>query len=286
MPTTPEIFISYAWGETREDIVNKLYDSLTSKGYNVIRDKVTLGYRGKIKEFMERIGAGQAVIVVLSEKYLKSKNCMFEALQIREHGDLEKRIFPIVLSDANIFEALVRIRYRKFWDDKITELNEALRGMNDLAYLNTINEELNLFSEIKRFIDEFMGIVANMNVLTPEMHQEADFKHLIDALDVLFSEDQTTPQVIQDVVPIQPESVEKIAPEVAQKVRELVASGRLEVAIQVLRHNAGKSIMIEITSLEAQFRDLKSKELNGLLSFDEITKAQNNIVYRLLKLLE
>ena len=33
--TTPEIFLSYAWGETREDIVNKLYDSLTAKGYTV-----------------------------------------------------------------------------------------------------------------------------------------------------------------------------------------------------------------------------------------------------------
>jgi hypothetical protein len=64
----PEIFISYAWGEIRENIVNEIYNSMIDKGYNVIRDKVSLAYKGNIKEFMQRIGKGKYVILVISDK--------------------------------------------------------------------------------------------------------------------------------------------------------------------------------------------------------------------------
>lgn len=51
---------------------------------------------------MERIGRGKGVIVVISEKYLKSENCMFELVQISKHQQFADRIFPIVLNNANI----------------------------------------------------------------------------------------------------------------------------------------------------------------------------------------
>ncbi len=75
-------------------------------------------------------------------------------------------------------------------DEKIAELNEAMRGQKDLAYLGEIHTELNLCSDIKRFIDEFMAVIANMNALTPDMHQDNDFRQLVDALDKLFAEDK------------------------------------------------------------------------------------------------
>ncbi|MDJ0733056.1 MAG: toll/interleukin-1 receptor domain-containing protein [Nostocaceae cyanobacterium] len=73
-----EIFISYAWGGESEEFVNNLDQILLSKGIKIIRDKRELGYKGLIKAFMERIGRGKCVIAVISEKYLKSPNCMFE----------------------------------------------------------------------------------------------------------------------------------------------------------------------------------------------------------------
>ncbi len=50
------VFISYAWGGEREDIVNQIDETLQKRGIKIIRDKRVLGYRGSIKEFMERIG--------------------------------------------------------------------------------------------------------------------------------------------------------------------------------------------------------------------------------------
>ena len=51
---------------------------------------------------MQQIGQGNCILVIISDKYLKSENCMFELLEIANHGDIYDRIFPIVLGDANI----------------------------------------------------------------------------------------------------------------------------------------------------------------------------------------
>ena len=106
-----EIFISYAWGGESEDLVNQLDEAFQAKGITIIRDKRDLGFKGRIKAFMERIGRGKAIIVVISEKYLKSQNCMFELVQIADNGQFYERIFPIVMSDANIYDPIQCIEY-------------------------------------------------------------------------------------------------------------------------------------------------------------------------------
>jgi Leucine-rich repeat (LRR) protein len=105
-----EIFISYAWGGESEQFVNKLDETLQAKGITIIRDKRDLGYKGLIKAFMERIGRGKCAIAVISDKYLKSPNCMFELVQIAKNGEFYERIFPIVLKDASIYAGLARLK--------------------------------------------------------------------------------------------------------------------------------------------------------------------------------
>ena len=107
------IYISYAWGGESEEIVNLLDTELQKKGVNLIRDKRDLGYKGSIVGFMEDIGRGNKIIVVISKKYLESENCMFELTQIYENKDFAKRIFPIVLEDADIYSPISRIKYIK-----------------------------------------------------------------------------------------------------------------------------------------------------------------------------
>ena len=111
----PEIFLSYAWGGESETIVNDLDSAFKAKGIVLIRDKRDLGFKGMITEFMQRIGKGQAVVVVISDKYLKSPYCMFELLEIYRNLDFKERIFPIVLSDANIFDPEPRMEYYEVW---------------------------------------------------------------------------------------------------------------------------------------------------------------------------
>jgi hypothetical protein len=176
------VFVSYAWGGEREEIVNQLDDALQQRGVRIIRDKRDLGYRGSIREFMERIGQANCVIVVISDKYLRSPNCMFELVEIAENNQFHNRIFPIVLADAYIYDPLQRIEYVKYWEVKRAELAAAMKTL-DPANLQGIRDDMDLYNRIRDQIAGLTSLLKDMNTLTPETHQEADFKHLYDAIE-------------------------------------------------------------------------------------------------------
>lgn len=175
------VFISYAWGGEREDIVNQIDETLQKRGVRIVRDKRALGYRGSIKEFMERIGQGNCVILVISDKYLRSPNCMFELVETAENKQFHDRIFPIVLSDANIYDPVKRIEYVKHWEIKRAELAKAMKKL-DPANLQGIRDDMDLYDRIRDRISGITSILKDMNTLTPDMHRDSDFSDLYDAI--------------------------------------------------------------------------------------------------------
>lgn len=180
---TPEIFISYAWGGKSEEIVRKLYKALTEKGYNIILDKIHLGYIGRIKEFMQRLGTGHYIITVISDKYLRSENCMYEVLQMTEHKNIHQRIFPIVLDDASIYDPGKQLEYKNYWSKMKKELEEQIRSADELTDTEMFTEQLNLRNKIQTVITNFMALIKDMNSLTYEIHEESGFRQLMDAID-------------------------------------------------------------------------------------------------------
>jgi len=175
------VFISYAWGSEREEIVDQIDEALQKRGITIIRDKRDLSYKGSITGFMERIGQGNCVILVISDKYLRSPNCMFELVEIAENRDFHDRTFPVVLADADIYDPVKRIGYVKYWEQKRTELAEAMKSV-DPANLQGIREEMDLYDRIRDKVSGLTSILKDMNTLTPEMHWGSDFDELYDAI--------------------------------------------------------------------------------------------------------
>lgn len=176
------VFISYAWGGESEEIVNQIDSSLQQRGIQLTRDKRDLGYKGSIQNFMERIGQGNCVIVVISDKYLRSPNCMFELVEIAENKQFHDRIFPIVLADADIYDPVKRLGYVKHWEEKRKELAEAMRSV-DPANLQGIREDIDLYDRIRDKISGLASTLKDMNTLTPDMHRNSDFRELYDAIE-------------------------------------------------------------------------------------------------------
>lgn len=171
------VFISYAWGGESEDIVNQIDQALQQRGLKIIRDKRDLGYKGSISTFMEQIGQGNCVIVVISDKYLRSSNCMFELVEISEGKQFHDRVFPIVLSDALIYDPVKRLKYVKHWEAKRAELAEAMKEV-DPANLQGIREEIDLYDRIRDNVSGLTSILKDMNTLTPEKHRDSDFSEI------------------------------------------------------------------------------------------------------------
>ncbi|MDJ0704813.1 MAG: COR domain-containing protein [Leptolyngbyaceae cyanobacterium MO_188.B28] len=176
-----EVFISYAWGGDSEAIANQIDQAFQASDITLIRDKRDLGYKSPIKEFMERIGRGKVVIVVISQKYLQSENCMFELLQIAQNNQFYGRIFPIVLDDAKIYKPIDRIKYVKYWETQIQELDEAMREVSQ-SNLDGFRDDIDLYNEIRRHLPRLTHILKDMNTLTAKIHSESGFEELFEAV--------------------------------------------------------------------------------------------------------
>ncbi|MGB8980426.1 MAG: TIR domain-containing protein, partial [Anaerolineales bacterium] len=183
MDSNREVFISYAWGGESESMVDELELALTERGLNLVRDKRALKYRGSIREFEERIGRGQCVILVISDKYLRSEHCMYELVQIAEHQEFRHRIFPIVLEDAHIYKSVGRLEYIKYWENEIDQLDTALKGVGRLTNMSGFTADLDKYGRIRARLDDLTQLLSDMNALTPEMLADNGFEALIGAIE-------------------------------------------------------------------------------------------------------
>jgi TIR domain len=177
-----EIFISYTWGGQAEELVNLLEENFQSRGVTIVRDKNSLEYRGNIKEFMERLGRGKCIIAVICDKYLKSRSCMFELVQVFTGGSFHDRIFPIIMDDAQIYDPVKRIQYVEYWEKEIQELNQAFKRV-DPANLQGFREDIDLYTKIRATISDLTSILRNTNALTSEMHGKSNFSILFNSIE-------------------------------------------------------------------------------------------------------
>lgn len=179
-----QVFISYAWGGESEVVANEIESELSSQGIRLVRDKSDLGFKGLIREFMEKIGQGNLVVLIISDKYLKSKNCMFELLEVEKKGEFYSRVFPVILPDADIYDALGIIKYLKYWDQKIKELNAQVKELDNLADTRKVQEDINLYTDIRGAIDSLAAKLSNMNTLSLEIIRTSNYKPLTEALQI------------------------------------------------------------------------------------------------------
>lgn len=133
-----DVFISFAWGdeseagEVRQKAVDSLEKRLRDWGYNPLMDRNQLGNGDQISEFMKRIGRGDCVLVILSEKYLRSPYCMTELYYIYQTSLGEKdqflrRIIPVVLPDARIDDWESRADHSQYWEEEYEAMERRLK---------------------------------------------------------------------------------------------------------------------------------------------------------------
>lgn len=180
-----EIFISYAWKGESESLVDRICDTFTSQGFQIRRDKSTLTYRDSIREFMDRIGRGKYIIAVVSDKYMKSEYCMYEAYRMFQSPAFRERVFPIVLPDADIFSFRGQAAYLRYWHEEYMALEAEYRSIAEdkPTMVVALTERLRDIEATTRFINDFMDAVGDMNVLTSQMHLDSNFEQLLEAIE-------------------------------------------------------------------------------------------------------
>jgi hypothetical protein len=191
-----EVFVSYAWGGESERIVDELEQAFDKHGIRIVRDKKDLNYKGSIEAFEKRIGQGQCIILVISDKYLCSEHCMYELLEVDKSREFRKRIFPIVLADAPIYDVTNHISYITFWRKKANKLEQDMlkTGPGAIGYMSNIQATLKKFRRIGDNFDDLIGIIKDMNTLAPNIHAASGFSTLISEVEKVLAGKQIVSQ--------------------------------------------------------------------------------------------
>lgn len=140
-----EVFISYAWdppeseGETGmpqgyEEPVDAIEEFLSSRSYKVghgekrtwvelIRDKKDVKFGDSLRNFMKYGASRRHVIVIHSDKFWKSPNCIFEMHQLwiavadNKNKSIDTVLIPVDHINSRIDDTESRDSFLEFWDD-------------------------------------------------------------------------------------------------------------------------------------------------------------------------
>jgi tetratricopeptide (TPR) repeat protein len=138
---TPEIYVSYAWGEDstesgrkREEIVNRLCVAVEKSGRVIGRDKVRMRSGDSIDRFAQEISKAKRIVAVISEKSLHSEFCMahelFRAFRRCDYqrAEFQEKVIALIIDDAEplLRDNLAVVALTKVWQEKLEKFRTEL----------------------------------------------------------------------------------------------------------------------------------------------------------------
>jgi internalin A len=144
-------------------VVDRLCETLGQDGWNVLRDSTVLHAGELISGFMKRIGLADHVIVVLSDKYLRSPYCMTEMHSIYQRSvgekeDFLRRIIPLRLDDARFGTWRDRLVYTAHWQTEFEEMELHFKDLaeSDFRLYKAMQEWHNRIGDMLAYINDIL----------------------------------------------------------------------------------------------------------------------------------
>lgn len=155
-----EIFLSYCWQD--EKIAADIYSYLSKyPNIDVHKDTIKIKKWESIKDYMQKVESVDFAVLLISDAYLRSRNCMYEVLELMRDRKYKDKIFPAVIS-KEIYKPAVIASYVKYWQDQQQELEDQLCGVK-LQNLGKLNRELKVIQDITSNIADFLDLIGDLN---------------------------------------------------------------------------------------------------------------------------
>ncbi|WP_144491993.1 MULTISPECIES: toll/interleukin-1 receptor domain-containing protein [Bacillus cereus group] len=192
------VFLSYCHADA--DLANIIEKSLNKHvDINVSRDINVTQYRDDLDKFMKTIRSHDFVVSIVTSKYLKSLNCMYEITELMKDSNFnDKLLFIIVNQDdakyykeqnrydsfeAGIYDFNKRLSYITYWKNRGEEMEKSLKSA-DLP-----SEMMAEFALEKRKLmsiipstNSFMDLLRNKIGKTFKDIEKNDFKEFLDVI--------------------------------------------------------------------------------------------------------
>jgi len=162
------IFISYSHKD------KTIADDFTNYSENILethRDDRDLRYGKSIKDYMKSIKHFDFALMIISDDYLKSENCMYEVLEFVEDENYKDKILPIIIKNAPIFNTEGQLEYIKYWQNKYNNLKEKVNDIN-VTHTITAVEKLRIYDNIQSTIGVFLEFIGDFYCVIIDYNSE------------------------------------------------------------------------------------------------------------------
>ena len=191
------IFLSYCQKDSEiADLIEDKLSPLINSDFTISRDNRDVGYLNSFKRFMESIRQHDYVIMLISDRYIKSFNCMFEVTEVLKDSDFGKRILFIVLTDsdkkylnanikdcitADIYTPQGQGSYILYWKKRKEEMH---RLIEELGYEYALEQIKNIrqIEKITLGLADFYAHVSDAKGLPMQQHLDSNFKDILNIL--------------------------------------------------------------------------------------------------------
>ncbi len=192
--TIQKVFLSYCHKD--KPIMKIIKANLEQEKYlNLTVDEDQVGYKSNLEEYMKTIKQHDFVISIISDSYLKSKNCMYEITELMKDDNYMDKLLFIILSDddrkfydtelekniliePNIYNLGERIKYIQYWKNKEEELKNQINNIKDISLLPELPRHLNTISIITRHVDSLLEKISTQLSISFQNMYDYNFKDI------------------------------------------------------------------------------------------------------------
>lgn len=182
----PKIFLSYSHSDIKK--AEKIESDLNDYNIEIIRDERSLQYTEDIPSYMNRIRSSDYAIILVSDAFLKSVNCMSEIYRFFKDDNHKERIFPVILDDylesgkehkgAKIYKEEDVTKYIRYWQGKENKARQNMEGI-DYANLCHLSQELSLIQNVTKTVNDFIFLLMHMKHVSFNKLIEGNYKYIL-----------------------------------------------------------------------------------------------------------
>lgn len=200
-----KIFISYCWADKDVvDLIDKDFQELY--GITFTRDERDLKFKQSIRSFMQGLSEHDYVIMVISDSYIKSDNCLYEVMEVMRDRNYKDKIYLIILNEedksyysksgleklrlenksisANVYNIKGRVEYAEYWEAKEKEMLELIERLSNPVTKIEPSIELKRIRNISENIGEFLETISDMKNESLKNLKENNYKEFIDSMNI------------------------------------------------------------------------------------------------------
>lgn len=188
------VFLSYCQkdSEIADLIDNGLRDKL-DESIHISRDIRDVAYHESFKQFMQTIQDHDYVIILISDRYLKSRNCMFEVTETVKDSKYQSRLIFVVIQDndkkylsdpgvdsiaGDVYSIDGQTKYIVFWKEKEDALQQQIDQIGDpISAINQI-KEMKVVKRIRLDLPDFLEFIRDNNAYPLSRHLEEGFSSM------------------------------------------------------------------------------------------------------------